>query len=109
MQRHLINPAGSAIRAGALARKVQALLFGAMVVALVTAMLALVFGLAAAAQSAAKPGATPRQACAADVHTLCAGVLPGGGRIKKCIVEKHDQLSDACKDAMLAARTLNGN
>lgn len=48
-----------------------------------------------------------RQACASDVRTLCAGVLPGGGRIKQCMIEKHDHLSDACRDAMAQARAMS--
>jgi hypothetical protein len=45
-----------------------------------------------------------RQACAADYHRLCAGVSPGGGRIKKCLNDNIDALSDACKQAV-SART----
>jgi hypothetical protein len=48
-----------------------------------------------------------RQACVHDVRTLCAGVTPGGGRIKQCIVEKYAQVSDGCKDAMKQARALS--
>ena len=46
-----------------------------------------------------------RQACGTDVRSLCAGVMPGGGRIKQCMIEKRDQLSDGCKNAMKEART----
>jgi hypothetical protein len=62
---------------------------------------------AAAAPTAAQTTPPPkelRQACAADVQTLCAAVLPGGGRIKQCMIEKFDQLSDGCKGAMKDAR-----
>ena len=45
-----------------------------------------------------------RQACAADYHRFCAGVSPGGGRIKKCLNDNIDALSDACKQAV-SART----
>jgi hypothetical protein len=45
-----------------------------------------------------------RQACADDVHRLCADVAPGGGRIRQCFIAKRDDLSAACKDALLAAR-----
>jgi hypothetical protein len=41
-----------------------------------------------------------RQACSADVRSVCAGVMPGGGRIKQCMTEKFDQLSDGCKAAL---------
>ena len=43
------------------------------------------------------------RACAADVETLCAGVEPGGGRIKACIKEHKDKLSANCLDTMLEA------
>lgn len=50
-----------------------------------------------------------RQACASDVHTLCAGVFPGGGRIKQCMIEKFAQLSGGCKSALADARALSKN
>jgi hypothetical protein len=45
-----------------------------------------------------------RQACEADYHRLCAGISPGGGRIKKCLNDNFDALSDACKQ-VVGART----
>jgi hypothetical protein len=51
---------------------------------------------------AAQPAASLRAACGSDVRTVCAGVMPGGGRIKQCMIDKHDQLSKACKDALAA-------
>ena len=45
-----------------------------------------------------------RQACAADVRAHCSGIFPGGGRIKQCMVEKFDQLSDGCKNVLKQAR-----
>ena len=56
---------------------------------------------------AAQPVASLRAACGSDVRTVCAGVMPGGGRIKQCMIDKRDQLSNACKDA-LAARPADG-
>jgi len=35
--------------------------------------------------------------CAADVQKLCAGVQPGGGRIRDCIRQHESELSEACK------------
>lgn len=99
MNDNLVIICCAALRAGVLARAGQALL--------VAALIATIFGGAAAARSAASKQAV-RQACANDVHTLCAGVLPGGGRIKQCMIEKSNQLSDACKDAMLGARAMGG-
>jgi len=59
----------------------------------------------AAAVSRANAQAGPsqadlRQACGADVRSLCAGIFPGGGRIKQCMIDKFDQLSDGCKAAL---------
>jgi predicted lysophospholipase L1 biosynthesis ABC-type transport system permease subunit len=45
-----------------------------------------------------------KQACINDVRVVCAGVFPGGGRIKKCMAEKFDQLSDGCKSALKQAQ-----
>lgn len=41
-----------------------------------------------------------RAACEADVRRICAGVEPGGGRIRECLKERHEQLSPACKGAL---------
>jgi hypothetical protein len=51
------------------------------------------------AQGSAVP-ANLRQACGGDVRSLCSGIMPGGGRIKQCMIEKSDQLSDGCKAAL---------
>ena len=42
----------------------------------------------------------PRGACKADFEKLCAGVQPGGGRIRECMKAHRDQISDACKTAI---------
>lgn len=52
---------------------------------------------AAAAQG---PMAGVRAACQADLQKLCAGVQPGGGRIKQCLKEHKDQVSTGCKSAL---------
>lgn len=38
--------------------------------------------------------------CKADVQKLCPDVKPGQGRIRACMKEHKDQLSDACKSAI---------
>jgi hypothetical protein len=43
------------------------------------------------------------RACAPDVISLCAGVLPGEGRIKACMKENKARLSADCLDTMLEA------
>ena len=47
----------------------------------------------------AEPGAG-RGACLRDIKTICAGIQPGGGRIRSCIRERHAQLSQECKTAL---------
>jgi hypothetical protein len=51
------------------------------------------------AQASAVP-ANVHQACGGDVRALCSGIMPGGGRIKQCMIDKFDQLSDGCKAAL---------
>jgi len=75
--------------------------------AVVRAILAAACLIALLALSLSRAGAQDgrgeaRQACAADYHRLCAGVSPGGGRIKKCLNDNIDVLSDACKQAVTA-------
>jgi hypothetical protein len=38
--------------------------------------------------------------CRAEVKQLCRGILPGGGRIKKCIEANEAKLSPACRAAV---------
>ena len=45
-----------------------------------------------------------RAACAADFKKLCPGVEPGGGRVRACIAEHRDELSDGCRQALKQAR-----
>jgi hypothetical protein len=59
----------------------------------------------AAAQTASPSMWSVRNACRSDIRSVCAGIMPGGGRIKQCMIEKRDQLSAACKSALANART----
>jgi len=52
---------------------------------------------------AQQPSADVRQACHADFQKFCAGVKPGGGRIKECMGPHKDELSPACRDALFEA------
>ncbi|HLK93621.1 MAG TPA: cysteine rich repeat-containing protein [Polyangia bacterium] len=45
-----------------------------------------------------------REACHDDVARLCAGVEPGGGRIRECLRAHVEQLSDGCKLAIRNAQ-----
>jgi hypothetical protein len=42
--------------------------------------------------------------CMADRSRLCAYVMPGGGRIVRCLAAKADQLTPACRTGMEKAR-----
>lgn len=59
---------------------------------------ATVIGLSAIPARAAE--ADVRAACTADVKALCAGISPGGGRIRQCMAQKFDQLSPGCRTAI---------
>jgi len=41
-----------------------------------------------------------RTYCKADVERLCSGIEPGGGRIKACLMEKKEQMSVGCAQAL---------
>ena len=40
------------------------------------------------------------EACENDMHTLCSGVQPGGGRIAACLKQNEDKLAPACKSKL---------
>jgi hypothetical protein len=46
------------------------------------------------------------QLCRADSDRLCAGVVPGGGRILACLKGQISQLSPPCAQAMPRAEVL---
>lgn len=48
------------------------------------------------------PTAAEREACAADVKKFCAEVKPGGGRVRDCLSQHVDQLSDSCRNVVEA-------
>jgi hypothetical protein len=47
-------------------------------------------------------------ACTGDAQKLCAGVVPGGGRIVRCLAAKQSELTPACRDSMLNAKAALG-
>jgi hypothetical protein len=53
----------------------------------------------ASAQNAQNARNEAKQACKADYSRLCAGTMPGGGRIRKCLGDNYASLSAACKQA----------
>jgi hypothetical protein len=57
------------------------------------------------ANAQSSPSSSPvLTACAADIKALCPGLEPGGGRIRQCMKEKREQLSEGCRNAITAAR-----
>jgi len=44
-----------------------------------------------------------KQACKADYSRFCAGTMPGGGRIRKCLGDNYASLSADCKKTFDAA------
>ena len=42
-------------------------------------------------------------ACLSDAKTLCAGVQPGGGKIRDCLKSHVKDLSDGCQAVVLKA------
>jgi hypothetical protein len=65
----------------------------------------------AAAQATLAQGQTPspqavadvQKACTGDVQKLCSGVQAGGGRILACLKQHKSDVSDACRQAVVAA------
>ncbi|MBC7580576.1 MAG: hypothetical protein H7312_24940 [Tardiphaga sp.] len=45
-------------------------------------------------------GGQARQACEVDYRKLCTGTMPGGGRVRKCLNDHFDALSDPCKQVV---------
>ncbi|WP_291516469.1 cysteine rich repeat-containing protein [Bdellovibrio sp. ArHS] len=41
--------------------------------------------------------------CQEDVKKLCPDVQPGDGRIKKCLKDNRENLSQACKEKIIQA------
>jgi len=61
----------------------------------------LLLGSAAIAQE--RPAA---RACAGDIKTLCAGVQPGEGRIRACVKQHFNELSEPCQAIVLKAAAI---
>ncbi|MCX7111165.1 MAG: cysteine rich repeat-containing protein [Proteobacteria bacterium] len=50
-----------------------------------------------------------RTYCKADVERLCAGVEPGGGRIKACLMANKEQMSVGCAQALMKLKGTKNN
>jgi hypothetical protein len=44
------------------------------------------------------------QACEEDIHFLCAGIQPGGGRIAACLKQSAAEVSPGCKARLAEAK-----
>jgi hypothetical protein len=44
------------------------------------------------------------QACEEDIHFLCDGIQPGGGRIAACLKKWESEVSPGCKARIAAAK-----
>jgi uncharacterized membrane protein len=70
--------------------------------------IAAVLALTIRAAAANAQDGTLRQACGADMRTVCSGIMPGGGRIKQCMADNFDKLSDGCKTALKNRQAQSG-
>jgi hypothetical protein len=52
----------------------------------------------------AQPTPAMRKACEADYHRSCATVLPGGGRILKCLADHESDLTPECRSSLQQRR-----
>jgi hypothetical protein len=69
------------------------------------APLALLLAMPAGTAEAQAAGNAAREACRADYQRLCAGVSPGGGRVRACLERNAPSLSPACRTALSEAGT----
>jgi hypothetical protein len=76
---------------------------------IVSPLLIFLLGSHVAAQTTSPSMWSLRKACGSDIRSVCAGIMPGGGRIKQCMIEKHDQLSAGCKSALANAPAATKN
>ena len=44
------------------------------------------------------------KACEEDIHFLCEGIQPGGGRIAACLKQSASEVSSGCKKQIAAAK-----
>lgn len=67
--------------------------------------LASALALALASAAVAQPQGGVREACAADLQKVCPNATPGpGGTLRECIRDHFSELSDPCKQALMAMR-----
>jgi hypothetical protein len=63
----------------------------------------LLTGSTAAVEARGGGGGGGPQVCAVDLKTLCAGITPGEGRIRACMISHMGDLSSACSTKLSRA------
>jgi hypothetical protein len=72
---------------------------------LIAGALAAALSFASVALAQPQQGADVRAACAADLQKLCPDAKPGpGGGLRECVQAHFNDLSDPCKQAIMAMR-----
>jgi hypothetical protein len=69
-----------------------------------TAVLALALAGALSAGAALANERTLPEACQADASSLCPGMAPGDGKLRKCMKEHRDKVSEGCRSAIRQAK-----
>ena len=64
---------------------------------------ALLLAASTAAVFARGGGGAPSQTCTVDLKSLCAGITPGEGRIRACMMSHMSDLSTACSTKLSKA------
>jgi hypothetical protein len=49
------------------------------------------------------------QACANDITKFCPTVIPGGGRIVRCLISNRNSVSKVCLKSMVEAKAALGH
>jgi hypothetical protein len=62
----------------------------------------------AAAYAAPTPSPAVRRACAPDARRLCSSVISEPKKRRACMREHRDQLSEACRTAVMEQRKKSG-
>jgi hypothetical protein len=67
------------------------------------ALLAMVAGLGTTAAAQGLDRNAAREACGADYSKYCSAVMPGGGRILRCLGQHLEKLAPACRSMVTQA------
>lgn len=73
-------------------------------ISILLAILSFATTAAAAQQPTAAQRNAVRDACMADLKTVCAGIQPGEGRVAACAKANFAKLSPPCQQALIAVK-----